>query len=339
MAKQLEITHEHILHDLKEKRYKPVYLLQGEEPYYIDIISDYIQDKILDESQREFDLAVIYGKETDITQVINAAKRFPMMSERQIIIVKEAQNIKELDKLQHYIQNPSPSTILVICYKYGTVDGRKKWVSDLKKTGVVYESKKFRDYEMTAWITQYARERNLSMDEKAIFMISDFLGTDLSKVANEMNKLIITKPADLRKITPEFIEKNIGISKDYNVFELQDALIAKDVLKANRIINYFADNKKSNPLVVVLSQMFQFFSNLMMYHYLPDKSPEKVASELKIHPFIARNYQKAASTFNAWKTMNIITYIREADASSKGINNVSADESDILKELIFKILH
>lgn len=331
--------HEQILQSLKQKKYAPIYFLMGEEPYYIDLISDYIQYEILDESQREFDLSVLYGKDVDIVTVINAAKRFPMMSPYQILIVKEAQHIKDLDKLQFYIQHYAPATILVICYKYGTVDGRKKWVNELKKTGVLFESKKLRDYEMSAWIAKYAKSKDLQIEEKAMVMLTDFLGTDLSKVANELDKLAITKPAGSNRITPEIIEKNIGISKDFNVFELQDALIKKDVLKANRIINYFADNKKANPIQMVIAQLFGFFSNLMIFHYLPQKTAEAAAAEFKIHPFIARNYLTAAKSFNAWKTMNIITSIRETDARSKGIDNFSADEGDLLKELVFKILH
>ena len=311
----------------------------GEEPYYIDILSDYIQYQVLDESQSEFDMSVMYGKDTDITSVINAAKRFPMMSPFQVIIVKEAQHIKDLDKLQFYLSNMSKSTILVLCYKYGTVDGRKKWVAELKKKGVLFESKKLRDYEMIPWISKYAKSKNLQVDDKAMAMLSDFLGTDLSRVANELDKLCITMPAGSNRITPDLVEKNIGISKDFNVFELQDALLRKDVLKANRIINYFADNKKANPIQMVLAQLFSFFSNLMIFHYLPVKSAEAAALEFKIHPFIARNYLLAAKSYNAWKTMNIIAYIRETDARSKGIDNVSAVEGDLLKELIFKILH
>lgn len=340
MAKQ-EITHEQILRNLRNKQYAPVYLLMGEEPYYIDMISDFIQNNVLDETQREFDQLILYGKDTDIVTVINSAKRFPMMSPYQVIIVKEAQNIKELDKLQFYLSNYSKSTILVICYKYGNVDGRKKWVSELKKNGVVFESSKLRDYEMPAWISGYAKSKQLQIEEKAVVMLSEFLGTDLSKVANELDKLSITQrgSSSSNRITPELIEKNIGISKDFNVFELQDALINRDVLKANRIIRYFADNKKANPIQMVLAQLFSFFSNLMIFHYLPQKTADAAASEFRIHPFIARNYVKAAQTYNAWKTMLIISAIRETDARSKGVGNSGANEADLLKELIFIILH
>ncbi len=339
MAKQSEITYDHIRKELIDKKYLPVYLLHGEEAFYIDQISNFIQNNVLDEMQREFDLTVAYGKDSDISQIINLAKRYPMMSPQQVVIVKEAQHLKDIDKIQHYLANYSKQTILVLCYKYGTVDGRKKWVNEIKNIGLVYESKKLRDYEIVPWISKYAKSKHLNFDEKAIHMLADFIGTDLSRLVNEIEKLSITKPKDTTVISPDMIEKNIGISKDFNIFELQDALINRDILKANRIINYFADNKKNNPTVVVLIQLFNFFSNLMHYHYLPNKQPEFVASELKIHPFIAKNYQKAATTFNAWKTMNIITLIREADAMSKGIDNVSTEDGEILRELIYKITH
>jgi DNA polymerase-3 subunit delta len=338
VAKQ-ETSYEQILTDLRKKSYSPVYFLMGEEPYYIDVISDFIQNNVLDDGEKEFDQTIVYGKDVDISAVINAAKRYPMMATHQVLIVKEAQLIKAWDDLVYYLQNPLMSTILVFCYKYSTPDKRKKWFQDVNKVGVVYESVKLRDYEIGNWITKYAKNKNVAIEEKAVVMLSEYLGTDLSKLVNEMEKLILTKPADAPRITPELVEKNIGISKDFNVFELQAALINKDVLKANRIIRYFAENKKANPMVVVLSQLFNFFSNLMMYHYLPDKSPGAVASELKINPYFVKDFQKAAQVFGAWKTMNIISFIRETDARYKGIDNPSADEGDLMKELIFKILH
>lgn len=338
MAKQ-EISFEQILTDLRKKVYNPVYFLMGEEPYYIDVISDFIQKNVLNEAEKEFDQTILYGKDVDITTVINAAKRYPMMGSYQVLIVKEAQLIKEWDNLVHYLSNPLKSTILVFCYKYGTPDKRKKWYQEIGKVATVYESVKLRDYEIASWITKYCKSKNVGIDDKAVAMLAEFLGTDLSKLVNELEKLILTKPADMQRITPELVEKNIGISKDFNVFELQAALINRDVLKANRIIRYFSENKKANPLVLVLSQLFKFFSDLMMYHYLPDKSQGAVASELKINPYFVKDYQKAAQTFGAWKTMNIITYIRETDARYKGIDNPSTEEGDLMKELIFKILH
>lgn len=338
MAKQ-SVSYDQIISDLRRDVYEPLYLLMGDEPYYIDQISDFIQNNVLDESQREFDLTVVYGKDTDMSTIVNAAKRYPMMSPYQVVIVKEAQLIKDWEPLQYYIQKPLKSTILVFGYKYGTPDKRKKWVQDINKIGVIYESVKLRDYEMNAWINRYAKNKNVSVDEKAMVMLIEFLGTDLSKVANELDKLLLTKPADIHRITPEHVEKNIGISKDFNVFELQAALINKDALKANRIIRYFAENKKANPMIMVLAQLFNFFSNLMMYHYLPDKSQGAVASELKINPYFVKDFEKASKAFNAWKTMNIISWIRETDARGKGIDSNGVEDGELMKELIFKILH
>lgn len=338
MAKQ-ENTYEQILTDLRKKVYRPIYFLMGEEPYYIDLISDFIQNNVLDEGEKEFDQTILYGKDVEISAVINAAKRYPMMGTKQVLIVKEAQLIKAWDDLVYYLNNPLNSTLLVFCYKYGTPDKRKKWFQELSKQAIIYESTKLRDYEIGPWISRYAKSKNVAIDEKAVVMLSEYLGTDISKLVNELDKLILTKPANQSHITPALIEQNIGISKDFNVFELQNALMNKDVVKSNRIIRYFADNKKSNPMVLVLSQLFKYFSDLMMYHYLPDKSPGAVASELKINPYFVKDYQKASQSFGAWKTMNIITYIRETDARSKGIDNPSADDGDLLKELIYKILH
>lgn len=338
MAKQ-ETTYEQILTDLRKKEYSPIYFLMGEEPYYIDVISDFIQKNVLDDTEKEFDMSVLYGKDVDISTVINAAKRYPMMGAYQVLIIKEAQLIKDWDNFVHYLSNPLKSTILVLCYKYGTPDKRKKWFQEVMKVATVYESAKLRDYEVGSWITKYCKAKNVAIDDKATAMIAEFLGTDLSKLVNELDKLVLTKPADMPRITPELVEKNIGISKDFNVFELQAALINKDVLKANRIVRYFAENKKANPMVMVLSQLFKFFSDLMLYHYLPDKNQGAVASELKINPYFVKDYQKASQSFGAWKTMNIITFIRETDARYKGIDNPSTDEGDLMKELIFKILH
>jgi DNA polymerase III subunit delta len=339
MAKQ-EYTHDQILAELQRKNYSPVYFLMGEEPYYIDVISDFIQKNVLDETEKEFDLTILYGKDVaDISIVINAAKRYPMMGSHQVLMVKEAQLIKDWDNLVHYLSNPLKSTILVFCYKYGTPDKRKKWFQEVNKVATVYESSKLRDYEVGSWISKYCKSKNVQIGEKAVAMLSEFLGTDLSKLVNEVDKLILTKPIESHSITPELIEKNIGISKDFNVFELQVALVNKDVLKANRIVRYFADNKKANPMVLTLSQLFKFFSDLMIYHYLADKNPSVVASELKINPYFVKDYQKAAQSFGAWKTMNIISWIRETDARYKGIDNPSTDEGELLKELVFKILH
>ena len=338
MAKNT-ITYEQIIADLRKKVYSPVYMLMGAEAYYIDKITDFIQDNILDESQREFDLTVVYGKDTDISTIVNVAKRYPMLSPYQVVIVKEAQYIKDWDALQYYLQKPLKSTILVFGYKYGTIDRRKKWVQDISKIGVLFESQKYRDYQITKWITEYTKSKKIGIDLKAVEMLTEFLGTDLSKIANELDKLLLTMPVGTNRITPEHVEKNIGISKDFNVFELQTALVANNSVKSYRIIRYFADNKKSHPMLMILAQLFSFFSNIMMYHYLSDKSQSNVASELKVHPYFVKEYESAAKRFGAWKTMNIISWIRETDARGKGIDSNGVDEGDLMKELIYKILN
>lgn len=339
MAKQSGITYEQIMTDLRRRAYRPVYFLMGEEAYYIDQISDYIQNNILDESEVDFNLSILYGKDVDIDTVINAAKRYPMMAEFQVVIVKEAQLIKDWESLSYYLAKPLKSTILCFCYKYGKPDGRRIWVQDLNKHAVVFESKKLYDNQIGQWIRNYLGEKKVRITEKAEMMLTEFLGTDLSKIANELDKLLITKAPNELQITPELIEKNIGISKDFNVFELQDALIKKDILKVNRIVRYFGENKKSNPIQMVLAQLFNFFSNLMMFHYLPDKSPAVVASELKVNPYFTKDYIQAAKSFNAWKTMQIISEIRTTDARSKGIDDTGTESAYLLKELTFKILH
>lgn len=338
MAKQ-ENNFDQIYRDLQLKKWAPVYFLMGEEPYYIDQISDYIQNNALNEDQREFDQTVLYGIDTDVSQIIHIARRYPMISPFQVVIVKEAQHLEKIEKLELYLKNLPKTTVLVICWKYATVDARKKWVNELKKVGVVFESAKLREYEIHAWINTFAKSKGLDLEKKSIQMLADFLGTDLSKIANELNKLLITNPKGTGSITPDCIEKNIGISKDFNTFELQEAIINQDAVKAYRIVQYFAENKKNHPIQMIIAQLFSFFSNLMIYHYLPQKSAEAASAEFKIPPMVAKNYVRAAQKINAWKTMKIIGWIRETDARSKGIDNIGADPADLYKELIYKILH
>lgn len=328
-----------LMADLRRKAYAPVYFLMGEEPYYIDRISDFFQYQILDEAAREFDQTVLYGKDTDINTVINIAKRFPMMGGQQVVIVKEAQNIKDWENMYYYMQQPASTTLLVFCYKYGKPDSRKKGVKELLSKAVVFESKKLRDNQVGGWIESYLSERKVVATQPAVVLLAESLGADLSRIAHELDKLMLGMPEGSRTITPELVEQHVGISKEFNVFELQNALINGDVLKANRIINYFADNPKQNPVVLVLGQLFNFFSNLMIYHYLGDKSPSAVASQLKINPYFVKDYQLAARRFSAWKTMNIIALIRDADARSKGFGGVAVPTLDLLKELVYRILH
>ena len=339
MAKQ-EITCDDILKELRAKQYRPVYYLMGEEPYYIDLIADYITDNILTETEKEFNLTVVYGADVDIATVINAAKRYPMMSEHQGVEEKEAQNIRNMEELSYYLQKPLLSTILVICHKHGVLDRRKKLAAEIEKTGVLFESKKVKDAQLPAFITSYMKRKGIDVEPKATAMLADFVGADLSRLTGELEKLIITLPKGHTRVTPEQIEKNIGISKDYNNFELRSALVEKDVLKANKIIKYFEENPKTNPIQMTLSLLFGFFSNLMLAYYAPEKSEQGIANMLGLRtPWQAKDYLAAMRRYNGVKTMQIIGEIRYADAKSKGVGNPSLSDGDILRELVFKILH
>ena len=339
MAKQ-ELSCDDILKELRAKQYRPIYYLMGEESYYIDLIADYITDNVLSETEKEFNLTVVYGADVDIATVINAAKRYPMMSEYQVVIVKEAQAIRNMEELSFYLQKPLNSTILVICHKHGTLDKRKKLAAEVEKVGILFESKKIKDSQLPAFINSYMKRKGIDMEPKASAMLADFVGTDLSRLTGELEKLIITLPAGQKRVTPEQIEKNIGISKDYNNFELRSALVEKDILKANKIIKYFEENPKTNPIQMTLSLLFNFYSNLMLSYYSPEKTEQGIASWLGLKsPWAARDYLIAMRRYNGVKTMQIIGEIRYADAKSKGISNASMSDGDILRELVFKILH
>lgn len=338
MAK--EITYEEIVRNLKNRVYSPVYFLMGEEDYYIDQISDYIMDTVLSEVEKEFNLTVLYGADTDMAGVINAAKRYPMMSEHQVIVVKEAQGLKGMEDLVYYLQKPLLSTILVFCYKHGTLDRRKKITAEIEKAGVLFESKKLKDTQLPGFISSFLKRKKVEIEPKASEMIAEFVGTDLNRLAGELEKLIITLPPGATRITPEQIERNIGISKDYNNFELRSALIEKDVLKANRIVKYFNDNPKNNPLQLTLAVLFNFFSNLMLAYYAPEKTEQGIAAQLGLRsPWQSREYMAAMRRYKGIKVMQIIEAIRTCDAKSKGIDNSSMSDGDLLKELVYVILH
>lgn len=335
-----ELTCEAILKELKEKKYYPIYFLMGEESYYIDLIADYITNHILTDTEKEFNQTIVYGADTDIASIINAAKRYPMMSEHQVVIVKEAQTLRGLDELSYYLQKPQKSTILVFCHKHGVLDRRKKLAIEIEKSGILFESKRLKEAQLPAFINSYMKRRGIDLESKAVSMLADFVGTDLSRLTGEMEKLIITLPKNQTRITPELIERNIGISKDYNNFELRAALVEKDILKANRIVKYFEENQKNNPIQLTLSLLFGFFSNLMLTYYAPDKSEQGIAAFLGLKtPWQAREYQNAMQKYSGVKTMHIISYIRNADAATKGIRNTSSNDGDILRELVFRILH
>lgn len=334
------MTYEDIAKDIKNGKFAPVYLLMGEEDYYIDRISDYIVEKALDENEKEFNLTIMYGLDTDMASVVNNAKRYPMMSEHQVVVVKEAQNLRSWEELSFYMQKPLTSTILVFCYKHGTLDRRKKIVAEIEKNGVVFESKKLKENLLPGFITTYMKRRKMEIDDTAAQLMAEFVGNDLNRLAGELDKLIITMPKDRNRITPVEIERNIGISKDYNNFELKNALITKDTLKANKIAKYFSDNPKSNPLQPTLALLFNYFSNLMVAYYAPERTENGVAAYLGLKsPWLAKEYIAGMKAYTGVKVMNIITQIRLCDARSKGIGNVSLSPGELLRELVYFILH
>ena len=338
MAK--ETTYQAIARDKKNRIYKPEVYLMGEESYYIDKISEYIAQTVLTDEEKEFNLTVVYGSDTDVATIINAAKRYPMMAERQVVIVKEAQQLKNIEELVYYVQKPLQSTILVLCHKNGTIDRRKKLAAEVEKVGVLFESKKLKEAQLPGFITSYLKRKSVDIEPKASEMMAEFVGADLNRMAGELDKLVITLPQGVTRVSPEQIELNIGVSKDYNNYELRSALVAKDVLKANKIIKYFEENPKTNPIQMTLSVLFGFFSNLMLAYYAPEKTEQGIAAQLGLRsPWQAREYIMAMRQYSGVKVMQIIGEIRYCDARSKGVGNSSLSDGDLLRELIYVILH
>jgi len=328
----------HILSDIKNRIYAPVYLLCGEEPYYIDVLSDAIENSVLNEDEKGFNQTILYGKDVEASNILDYAKRYPMLASHQVVIVKEAQEVRTLEDLSAYADKPLNSTILVLCYKYKKFDKRKSLAKIVEKKGVFFESAKVREDKLPGWISARVEAKGFSITPKAIVMIADFLGNDLGKVDNELNKLFISLSQG-SLITEKLIEDNIGISKDFNIFELQNALGSRNILKANRIINYFATNPKDNSLVKNIVMIYGYFSKLLLYHCLPDKSNKEVASALGINPYFANDYHSAARNYSFDKIVQIISLLRDYDLKAKGLGSGSADEAELTKELIYKILH
>ncbi len=334
------MEYKQIIADLKNQIYHPVYLLMGHEPYYIDQIADYISQNVLKtEEEREFNMAVLYGRDTDEETIISYAKSYSMMANYQLVIVKEAQNLKKIEKLQAYVENPLKSTILVLCYKYGTVDGRKSFAKTVKKNGVLFESKVVYDDKMPDWVSNFVKTKGFAIKPDAAALLAENIGNNLSRMANEVNKLTIVLPQGAT-ITMDEIEKNIGISKDYNVFELQNALCERDILKANKIIDYFSHNPREHPLVMVLPVLYSFFSKILIYQSLKNKNDRRaVIAALGVNPFFLNRYINGAKFFPLKKLPSIFSYLREADEKAKGIGMPTKNDGGILKELIFKIMH
>ena len=341
MAQKDTTSVETIIQNINNKQYAPIYYLMGEESYYINKISDYIASHVLSEEEKGFNQIMLHGNETNIETIITAAKRFPMMSQYQVIIVKEAQNLNNIDKLSYYIQKPQLSTILVFCHMNGTLDRRKKITLEIGEKGVLFESKKLKEYQLIPFVTTYLKRKKIDIEPKAAELITDFVGSDLSRLSSELDKLIITtQSTNSHRITAEQIEKNVGISKDFNNFELKNALIERNVFKANQIIQYFEQNPKNNPLQKTLPLLFNFFSNLMLAYYAPQKTESGIAAQLELkNQWQAKEYLTAMQNYSGVKVMHIIEAIRQCDAKSKGVCNPSIGNGDLLKELIFKILH
>lgn len=340
------MTASEIIKDIKARKFKPVYLLHGEESYYIDEVTDYIEDKLLNDAEKGFNQTVLYGKDTDMATVLGAAKRYPMMSDYQVVIVKEAQdlkwakeegNSKEAEFVLNYFEKPLPSTILVLAFKYANFDKRKKIYKAISKSGLIFQSDPVRDYKLVPWIEDFIKDKGYKIDPQASALMAEYLGTDLSKIANEIEKLMLNISKEVT-INTDLVQKNIGISKEYNVFELQKALAIRDVLKCNRIITYFANNPKANPTVMVLANLAGYFTKILRYHYLQNKA--EAASALGIPPFFVKDYEVAARNYNTGKVFQIISLLREYDLKSKGLDSSgNVNDGELLKELIFKMIH
>lgn len=326
-----------IINDIKAGNIKPIYFLMGEEPYYIDKLTEYMEANLLAEEEKGFNQTVLYGRDVSIDDVVSTAKRYPMMAERQVVIVREAQELsRTIDKLESYAENPMPTTVLIFAYKYKTLDKRKKVTKVLGKNGLVYESKKLYENQVGDWLKRVIAGKKLTIEPKASAMLVDFLGTDLSKIANELDKLAIILPQG-STITPEIIEENIGFSKDFNVFELRKAIGEKNEKKAYQIAKYFADNPKDNPLVLTVGQTFGFFIQLLKYHGLKDKNPKNVAAALGINPFFVKEYDVAVKNYPMKKVSAIVAALRDIDVKSKGVGASSLGSGDLMKEMLAKI--
>lgn len=332
------MTFEQIITDIHNKKYAPVYFLMGEEPYFIDVISDTIEEEVLDETEKAFNQIVVYGRDVDIDTVATHAKSFSMMGGYMVVIVKEAQDLKNIEDFEKYLDVIPPTTILVFDYKYKKLDKRRALAKKIDKMGVLFESKKLYESNIPGWIQSYLGEKGYTITPKATQMLTDFLGTDLHKVRNELDKLIIALPKS-KKIDDADVERNIGISKDYNVFELQNAIGRRDIMRANQIVNYFGDNGKDNPLLVTAISLYGYFTKILKVHYATDPSQNALATALGVNPFFVRDYQMAARNFSIADCVKCISVLRKFDLKSKGYNSGETSEKDLYREMIFKLLH
>ncbi len=343
MAKEI-LSADKILLDIKNKQYAPIYLLMGEEDYYIDLIADALEANVLTDEEKEFNMTIVYGPDSDVPSIINAAKRYPMMSEHQLIIVREAQQLKDdIAKLSFYAEHPLMSTVLVVCYKHGKVDKRKTkaLLTAMDKVGgVLFESEAIKERDLAGFINGYVKRKGYAIEPKASEMVANFIGTDLTRLTKELDKLMIALNTE-KRIGPSAVERNIGISKNYNYFELQNALLDGDALKAHTIVNYFGDNPKTNPLPATLSLLFRYFSNLMLAYYAPQRNARGIMEMLDLRfEWQTKDYIRGMQRFSGVKTMEIIGYIRDTDVRNKGFGETGViTEGELLQELIFKIMN
>lgn len=339
--KRQTTTYESILSDLSEGKFAPLYILMGEESYFIDKITDFIAQNALREEERDFNQTVCFGSDVSAAAVADMARRYPMMAERQVVIVKEAQNIKQWDQLEQYFEKPQPTTVLVIAYKNGTIDGRKKILTKAQNAGaVIFESKKLYERDLPVFIVDYLKRHQATIDHKSCQMIAEHIGSDLSRLTSELDKVCLSMPEGSRHITPEVVEEQIGVSKDFNGFEFRSAIANRDVLKANQILKYFDSNPKSGGPFMLIPLLFNFFQNLMLAHYAPQKTDSGVAQFLDLRSaWGAKEYMTGLRNYSGMKTMQIIQKIRETDAKSKGLDNPNTPVGDLMKELVFFILH
>jgi DNA polymerase III subunit delta len=335
----MSMTIEQLVKDINNKIYYPIYLLMGEESYYIDKITEYLMLKVLDETEKAFNEHVFYGKDISASQLDNLARRFPMMANHQLIVVKEAQLINKIEDLVYYASNPLKSTILVLNHKYKSLAKNKRLYKEIEKNGLVFESKKLYENQVPDWIVNYLAKRKVSISLPAAQLMTENLGNDLSRISNELDKLLLSLPDDSRKISPELIERNIGISKDYNNFELQKALGTNNFYRANLIIQHFAKNPKEHPFVLITNSLYAYFSKLIVYQALPDKNPNDAASALGINRYFLKDYQDAAPNFPMRRLVAIISILREYDMKSKGVDSSGIDQHELMKELVSKIFY
>ena len=333
------MDYQNILADLKEKKYGNIYFLEGEEPYYIDVVSDYILEYVLTESEKAFNQTLLYGKDITLDTILTAARRYPMMAERQVVVVREAQNIRDIDELASYIEKPAPATILVLCHKYKTIDKRKKLYKAIQKNGVYLESKPLYDSQVPGWIISYLKTKQLGIEQKAVQMITDHVGNNLQRIVNELDKIVFLAIPGT-SISVDDVEKNIGISKEYNPFEFQKALGNKDLYKTNRIVNYFIENEKSNPTQKIVGILVAFFRKILTFHTIENKSNQsEIAQKLGVSPFFINDYLTAGRNYPLQKAILAISLLREYDLRSKGARGGTPQNGELLRELTYKILH